>query len=153
MSQDSNISNSKLFKPIKLKTLNRKVVKKILKYCIIVIALVTGAMAINIYSPNSHKISKDYSQEKSQHQSTDFYFNSFQIDLPDNCNTNEEFRVVNNLTFSAGRILIHAFSHSITQSSRLTNSKFNANRILYLVFLSNNYQNGYYLYALCKLLI
>lgn len=126
---------------------------KIIKYCIIVVALITGAMAINIYNTKDYQISTQYTKENPQHHSSDFYINSFQIDVPDNCKNTEEFRIIHNLSIGLGRILVHDFSHSILQSSRLTHSKFNANRTIYLYFLSSNHQNGYYLYALRKLLI
>lgn len=127
--------------------------KKLLKYSIIVIALITGVMAINIYNSQNPEIKKNFTQENSHHQSSDYYFNSFQIDTPDNCKNNEEIRIIHNLQTSSARVLIYTFSHSVNQSSRLTNTKFYSSRILFLVFLSNNHNNGSYLYSLRKLLI
>jgi hypothetical protein len=128
-------------------------VKKIHKYYIIVIALITGAMAINIYIPQSKKSKVQFSQEDTQYQSSEFYINSFQIDVPDNCKTNEEIRVIHNLQISTARVLVNNFSHSINQSSRLTNSKLFSYQILYLYFQSNKQTNGRYLYSQRKLLI
>lgn len=127
--------------------------KKILKYSILVIAVITGVMAINIYNTQHFEIKKDFSQQDSQHPSSDFYINSFQIDAPDNCKTNEELRIIHNLPISTARVLVNTFSHSINQSSRLTNSKLFSYRIFYLSFQSNNHTNGCYLYSLRKLLI